>query len=70
MHTLKINVQDEAYSHLIYILESMSSVEVTEDIINRKEDKLSKRVNLSCDDIQNGKVSDFDFDSFKKDLDV
>jgi len=69
MHTLRINVNDEAYNHLIYILNDMSNVEITEDRVVDNRDKLIKRVNSSMEDIKNGRVSDFDFESFKKDID-
>ena len=71
MHSLKINVNNEAYTHLIYILNEMSNVEITEDKIIKidKRSQFLQRVKKSDDDIKNGRVSDFDFDDFLKDID-
>ena len=71
MHSLKINVNNEAYNHLIYILNEMSNVEITEDKIIKidKRNKFLKRVEKSDNDIRNGHVSDFNFNEFKKELD-
>ncbi len=70
MHTLKINVDNEAYAHLIYLLNDMSNVEIIEDNIVQERGELLKRVAKSQSDIKNGRVSDFDFESFKKDIDA
>ncbi|SHO80817.1 hypothetical protein MNB_SV-15-466 [hydrothermal vent metagenome] len=71
MHSLKINVNNEAYNHLIYILNEMSNVEIKEDKIIKidKKKKFLQRVKKSDNDIKNGRVSDFNFDDFLKDID-
>ena len=70
MHNLRINVNNEAYNHLIYLLNDMSNVEIIEDNIVADREEFLKRVKSSDNDIKNGQVSDFDFNSFEKDLDV
>jgi hypothetical protein len=47
----------------------MSNVEITEDSIIDDRDELLKRVGSSQKDIKDGRVSNFDFESLKKDID-
>ncbi|NWF67354.1 MAG: hypothetical protein HXX81_07810 [Campylobacterales bacterium] len=50
MHTLTIKVNDEGYSHLMYILQNLSSVEVSENIAideNKSRKKFLNRIKSS-----------------------
>ncbi|KIM06303.1 MAG: hypothetical protein KU38_13230 [Sulfurovum sp. FS08-3] len=69
MHTLHIDVKDSVYEHVIYLLQSMKDVHIKKDSITKQEPTLLERVQEADDDIKQGRVSEFDFNAFKKDLD-
>jgi lipopolysaccharide biosynthesis protein len=69
MHTLHIDVKDSVYEHVIYLLQSMKDVHIKKDSITKQEPTLLERVQEADDDIKHGRVSGFDFNAFKKDLD-
>ncbi len=61
MHSLKINVNNEAYEHLLYIIKNISDIQIVED--KNREEFLS-RVKSSKEDIKEDRVSNFNFDEF------
>jgi len=50
MHTVKLNIQDSAYSHVMYLLKSLNSkdIEVIEDdnMVNDKQDAIRKSTGI------------------------
>jgi len=71
MHSLRIDVNDKAYHHVLYLLNNIHDVQIKEDIIvpNEKKESLMDRVQASEEDIKQGRVSDFDFNQFVSQLD-
>lgn len=49
MHTIKLNVGDSAYTHLMFLLKNLntSEIEVVEDIVQDK-DKSSEVIDMSA----------------------
>ena len=47
MHTIKLNIQDNIYSHIMFLLKSLSSkeLEIIEDNNVDKEIRLKRRLN-------------------------
>ena len=47
MHTLKLNVQDSIYDHIIFLLNSLNSkdLEIVEDKIIQRQEITRKRLN-------------------------
>lgn len=50
MHTVKLNIQDSAYNHVMYLLKSLNSkdIEVIEDdnMVNDKQDAIRKSTGI------------------------
>ena len=74
MHSLKINVNNEAYEHLLYIIKNISDIQIVEDEIieesieNKNREEFLSRVKSSKEDIKKGRVSDFNFDKFLEEI--
>lgn len=75
MHNLILNVNDEAYEHLLYFIKNISTIQIVEDKIidenieNKNREEFLNRIKSSKDDIKNGRVSDFNFDKFLEEID-
>jgi hypothetical protein len=59
MHQLKLNISNQAYDSLIYIINSIPDIEILEDIKKDEEFKIDKNHYLKTLDKINKKDNDF-----------
>lgn len=69
MHSVTVNIGDSDYKSFLEFVKSRKYIEIIEDSELENREDFIDRINSSKDDIKDGRVSDFDFNSFVNELD-
>jgi len=72
MQQIQLEIQDNNFEIVLNILSNLKDGLIKNMTVQNsdKKDSFLKEMEISKSDIQNGKVSDFNFDDFVKDLNV